>query len=372
MSKIIAIEAQRIFRQRKGGMDIVALELIRELQKIDQVNRYYILVAPGPDKCLFSTPNVTIVEVPGSFYPLWEQVLLVKALRAIHPDILHCTSNTAPLCWTGKMVITLHDIIFLEKLEGHNSSHYQQMGRMYRRLVVPSLLRRDIPLITVSQSEKEHLQYALGIAPNRIKVVYNACSSHFYRRDFSSEAREFRSIPDAYFLALGNSDPRKNMSGLLRAYRLYRTRSDSPIPLVITALSSHELHDYLLGIDAFDLTPHILLPGFVSWSDLPWWYSGATAFIYVSLREGFGIPILEAMACGTPVLTSVISSMPEVAGAQGLLTDPFVPEQIADWLLRLEKDDQLREMQSAYGRERVKAFSWQKSASDLLEMYNSL
>lgn len=372
MSKIIAIEAQRIFRQRKGGMDVVALEVIRELQQIDKENQYYIFVAPGPDKCLQSTPNFTIVEVPGTFYPLWEQFLLVKALHKIRPHLLHCTSNTAPLLWKGKMLLTLHDIIFLEQLEGRSSSHYQQMGRIYRRWVVPLLLRRDIPLITVSNSEKEHIQHALGIEKSRIRVVYNACSSHFFARDFHAEPREQRTIPSQYFLALGNTDPRKNMSGLLRAYRIYREHSDNPLPLVITALSPQELHNYLLQTEAVDLTPHILLPGFVSWSDLPWWYSGATAFLYVSLREGFGIPILEAMACGTPVLTSSISSMPEVAGPQGLLANPFVPEQIADWLLRLEKEDALRETQSAYGLERVKQFSWRKAASDLLEMYNSL
>lgn len=372
MSKVIAIEAQRIFRKKKGGMDVVVLEIIRELQKIDKVNRYYILVAPGPDRCLEPTGNFTIVEIPGNFYPLWEQYLLVKALRKISPDIVHCTSNTAPLFWRGKMLLTLHDIIFLEKLEGRNSSRYQQMGRIYRRLFVPPLLRRDIPLITVSNSEKEHIRHALGIADSRIRVIYNACSDHFYRRDFGAEPRENRAIPDQYFLALGNTDPRKNMMGLLRAYRLYRSFSPNPIPLVITALSAEELQQYLLQLDASDLTSHIILPGFVSWKDLPWWYSGAVAFLYISLREGFGIPILESMACGTPVLTSSISSMPEVAGSNGLLADPFMPDQIADWLLRLETDESLREAQSRYGLERVKHFSWRKSAEQVLSLYRDL
>lgn len=372
MSKVIAIEAQRIFRQRKGGMDVVILEIIRELQKIDKINRYYILVAPGPDRCLQSTANFAIVEIPGTFYPLWEQYLLIKALRKIAPDIVHCTSNTAPLLWRGKLILTLHDIIFLERLEGRNSSRYQQMGRIYRRWIVPQLLRRDIPLITVSNSEKEHIQHALGIADSRIRVVYNACSDHFFRRDFTAEPREKRAIPAHYFLALGNTDPRKNMPGLLRAYRLYRSHSLDPIPLVITALSGEELQHYLMQIGATELYSHIILPGFVSWKDLPWWYSGAVAFLYVSLREGFGIPILEAMACGTPVLTSSISSMPEVAGPNGLLADPFMPDQIADWLLRLETDELLRETQSRYGLERATRFSWRKSAGKVLDLYNQL
>ncbi|MGE4568072.1 MAG: glycosyltransferase, partial [Bacteroidales bacterium] len=139
-----------------------------------------------------------------------------------------------------------------------------------------------------------------------------------------------------------------------------------------TALSGDELQHYLLQIGATELYSHIILPGFVSWKDLPWWYSGAVAFLYVSLREGFGIPVLESMACGTPVLTSSISSMPEVAGPNGLLVDPFMPDQIADWLLRLETDEQLRETQSRYGLERATRFSWRKSAGKVLDLYNQL
>ena len=134
----IAIEAQRIFRTNKHGMDFVALETIRELQKIDHTHEYYILVAPGEDHCLEESPNFHIVEIKCPTYPLWEQVALPLAIRHIKPDIVHCTSNTAPLCCPAQLVLTLHDIIFLEKRVHNNRSMYQNMG-WYSRWAAPLL-----------------------------------------------------------------------------------------------------------------------------------------------------------------------------------------------------------------------------------------
>ena len=144
----IAIEAQRIFRKEKHGMDYVVLETIRELQKIDQQNEYFILVSPGDDVCLQESANMHIVTVNWPSYPLWEQIGLPLALRKIKPDLLHCTSNTAPVWGRTPLVLTLHDIIFLEKQASRNKSSYQSLGRIYRRLVVPRILPKCRKIIT--------------------------------------------------------------------------------------------------------------------------------------------------------------------------------------------------------------------------------
>ena len=136
----IAIEAQRIFRANKHGMDFVALETIRELQKLDTTNKYFILVGSGPDHCLRETPNMHIIEINCPTYPLWEQIALPRVLKKIKPDILHCTSNTAPLYCSVPLILTLHDIIFLEPRKDSNKSLYQNMGWYYRRLIVPHIL----------------------------------------------------------------------------------------------------------------------------------------------------------------------------------------------------------------------------------------
>ena len=136
----IAIEAQRIFRSNKHGMDFVALESIRELQKIDKENEYYIFVRPGDDRCLKETPNMHIIEVNCPTYPLWVQIALPRAVTKIKADLLHCTSNTAPIYCPVPLVLTLHDIIFLEPRQSGNKSWYQNMGWYYRRWVVPRIL----------------------------------------------------------------------------------------------------------------------------------------------------------------------------------------------------------------------------------------
>ena len=134
----IAIEAQRIFRPDKHGMDFVALETIRELQKRNDGNEYYIIVAPGKDHCLEESANLSIVEVACPTYPLWEQIALPLAVKRLGADLLHCTSNTAPLCCPVPLVLTLHDIIYLEPRQQRSPSLYQEMGRHYRRLTAKS------------------------------------------------------------------------------------------------------------------------------------------------------------------------------------------------------------------------------------------
>ena len=131
----IAIEAQRIFRPNKHGMDFVALESIRELQRIDKKNEYFIFVSPGEDRCLYESDNVHIIELNCPTYPLWEQIALPRAVSKIKPDLLHCTSNTAPINSPVPLILTLHDIIFLEPRQSNNKSLYQNMGWYYRRLV---------------------------------------------------------------------------------------------------------------------------------------------------------------------------------------------------------------------------------------------
>lgn len=159
----IAIEAQRIFRKEKHGMDYVALETIRELQKIDQQNEYFILVSPGDDVCLQESANMHIVTVNWPSYPLWEQIGLPLALKKIKPDLLHCTSNTAPVYGNIPLMLTLHDIIFLEKKQGKNQSMYQRLGRFYRKIIVPQILTKCKRIITVSHFECNRISHFLHI-----------------------------------------------------------------------------------------------------------------------------------------------------------------------------------------------------------------
>ncbi|MEG2514778.1 MAG: glycosyltransferase, partial [Bacteroidaceae bacterium] len=175
----IAIEAQRIFRKEKHGMDYVVLETIKELQKIDKKNEYFIMVSPGEDRCLYESENVHIIEVKCPTYALWEQIALPIALNKIKPDIVHCTSNTAPIKCKAPLILTLHDIIFLEKKQGRNQSLYQSLGRYYRRLVVPRILNKCRKIITVSNYECQHINQTLHLDNDTLIAVYNGYNSYF-------------------------------------------------------------------------------------------------------------------------------------------------------------------------------------------------
>ena len=359
----IAIEAQRIFRPDKHGMDFVALETIRELQKRNDGNEYYIIVAPGADRCLEESANLSIVEVACPTYPLWEQTALPLAVKRLGADLLHCTSNTAPLCCPVPLVLTLHDIIYLEPRLHRSPSLYQEMGWHYRRLTVPRILKKCRKIITVSHFERNRIREALNIPADRITTIYNGCNKHFRPMDDIDMQVVNRYIPQKDFLFfLGNTDPKKNAARVLKAYRLYLEQSSVKRPLLIADLTESRI-DSLLQQEGIGnaLKQHLYYPGYIR-----------NAFLYPSLRESFGIPLVEAMACGTPVITGNTSSMPEVGGPGILAIDPCRPEEIARAVLRLENEDTLYRRQREYGLLRARQFSWEKTADELIQVYRSL
>lgn len=365
----IAIEAQRIFRINKHGMDFVALEAIRELQKMDHKNEYFIFVSPGEDRCLEESANVHIIELRCPSYPLWEQVALPLAVAKVKPDMLHCTSNTAPIYCSVPLIVTLHDIIFLEKRQSSSKSWYQEMGWHYRRLVVPRILHKCRKIITVSHFECHRISEALHLSEKQLIAVYNGYNTHFCPQPKNPEVTRKYIAADNYLFFLGNTDPKKNTPRVLKAYSLYLKQSNQKRPLLIADLKEDAIDQILQNEQITDIKPYLSFPGYIPNTDLAALYNGAFAFLYPSLRESFGIPMLEAMACGTPIITGNTSAMPEIAGPGALLVDPFSVEDIAAKLLELEQNEELYTQQVAYGLERVKLFSWKETARHLLEVY---
>lgn len=365
----IAIEAQRIFRKEKHGMDYVALETIREIQKIDTQNEYFILVSPGEDVCLQESSNVHIIIINYPSYPVWEQIGLPLTLKKIKPDLLHCTSNTAPLWCDIPLILTLHDIIFMEKKQGKNVSLYQELGRWYRKIIVPIILEKCTKIITVSNIEFQHICESLQLEKKKATVIHNGYSPHFHVVKQAFDITK-KYIPSAdYIFLLGNTAPNKNTIGVLKAYSIYLSKSKKKLPLLITGLKEDIINHYLKENGLMHIKSMLCSSGYVPYSDLPAIYSGASIFIYASLREGFGLPILEAMACGTPVITSNISSMPEIAGEKGVLVDPYNLSEIADAILKLENEPDFYQLQREYGLQRVKQFSWSNTAKKVIKIY---
>jgi glycosyltransferase involved in cell wall biosynthesis len=365
----IGIEAQRIFRKNKHGMDYVVLQEIIELQQMDTRNEYFVFVAPGEDRCLQDTKNVHIIEVGGNFYPIWEQFTLPKVARELNLDLLHCTSNTAPIYCNIPLILTLHDIIFLEPRDKSNKSLYQNMGWLYRRLVVPRILKKCKQIITVSEFEKKNIMTKLGIPQERITMIYNGYNDWFKpTKDIECIYQKYIDEP-GYFFFLGNTDPKKNTERTLVAYSKYLEESDIKRRLLMADLDKAYLDDIIERNHIENVRDKIIIPGYIINSDLPYIYNNAFAFLYTSLRESFGIPLLEAMACGTPVITSNTSSMPEIGGPNAILVNPESSDEIAQKMLELEQDDTFYRQQENIGLKRAALFSWRQTAEQLLNIY---
>ncbi len=373
----IGIEGQRLFRRKKHGMDFVALELVQNLMAIDKENEYYVFVAPGPDKCLSSTDNFRIIELNGGSYPLWEQLALPKAARKYGCDLLHCTSNTGPMFSKVPLILTLHDIFYLEtvSLFRKGFTSYQKFGNMYRRFVVPVVVKKSRKIITVSNSEKIRIADFFGIRNNRLSVVCNGVSKRFVpvtSPELLAGIKSRYNLPDQFIFLLGNTDPKKNTRGALIAYSEFLKISPVPIPLVIADFPEERLNEILNTEGLGTLLKHIVRLDYIENPDLPAIFSMCLQFLYPSFIESFGIPILEAMACGAPVITSNVFAMPEIAGDAALLVDPKDPTSIATAMGRLFQDQQLRASLREKGFLQVARFSWRKMALDYLEIYREL
>lgn len=368
----IGIEAQRIFRKNKHGMDYVVLQEIKELQQIDLENEYYVFVKPGEDRCVESSKYIHVIELNCLSYPLWEQWALPRAAKKYGVEILHCTSNTAPIWCDIPLVLTLHDIIFLEPRDKQNHSLYQNMGWLYRRLNVPRILDKCRRIITVSDFEMENIISKLDIPRERMAMIYNGYNDWFKPIEDKDEIYKKYIAESGYFFFLGNTDPKKNTERTLVAYSKYLEQSNVKRKLLMADLDA----DYLNGIiernHTENIRNNIVMPGYIVNSDLPYIYNNAYAFLYTSLRESFGIPLLEAMACGTPVITSNTSSMPEIGGKDAILINPENSDEITEMMLRLEKDQDFYEQQRQIGLERAKLFSWRKTAENLLRLYQEV
>ncbi len=374
----IGIEAQRIFREHKHGMERVTIELIKNLQKIDKQNEYFIFVKPGIDSEVISkTSNFNIVEIPASIYPIWEQVQLPKYVKKYNCDILHCTSSTAPIFFKFSIITTIHDIIFLEENLStqltNKASILQKAGNIYRRLLIPFIIKKGKYFITVSNYEKQNIANYFDLKNKIIKVVYNGVSTIF-NNDLGkkTDITNILSKDSKYFLHMANKDPRKNTERVLLAFSKYKNQSNNKVILVIVGFSKNELVGFLNRIKLNHLINEISCIKYVSDIDLSNLYKNAEIFLFPSLREGFGLPVLEAMACGVSLITSKTSSIPEIVDSSALLINPFSVNEIYNGIVKIQEDRKFKEFLINKGLMRSKQFSWETMAIEIYKLYELL
>jgi glycosyltransferase involved in cell wall biosynthesis len=372
----IGIEVQRLFRKKKFGIEFSSLELINNIRETAPNHEYVIFAKDDVDrKCLTPSDNLKIKIVGGKFFVDFEQFFLPLAARHEQVDILHCTGNTAPFFSPVPVIQTLHDVIFMDTIPP-DDTFYQRFGNHYRRKVVPLVTPRSSVIITVSEFEKQRIVERLGIDPEKIHVVYNGINeSRFHRNgdaQLQQSVRDRHKLPPEFILFLGNQSSRKNPSRLIEAYVTYARLCQNPLPLVTPGLCENfivaKLNEYSYPFDA----RQFITPGYISDADLPVLYGLSKMFLFPSLSEGFGLPVIEAMACGAPVITSNTSCMPEIAGDAALLIDPLSATDMARAILAYSENEELRRKKIEAGLLNVKRFSWNRAAEYVLALYQAV
>jgi glycosyltransferase involved in cell wall biosynthesis len=263
--------------------------------------------------------------------------------------------------------VTVHDIAFFL----FPQYHPLKRKMLFRRLFSPSMHKAD-HVIADSQNTKQDLIKHFHVSPEKITVIYLAAEDIFRPveiEDAQTVISKYGLEYGQFLLYVGTIEPRKNLMRLLKAYNVFRTEGSNDVPLVLAGASGWLNDGLFRAIQDSAWSKDIRVLGYLSKADLPALYSGALAFIYPSLYEGFGLPPLEAMACGAPVITSNNSSLPEVVGDAAILVNPLSAEEIAEAVLRLAGDPSLREKMREKGLQRARSFSWEVSARKTIEVY---
>jgi glycosyltransferase involved in cell wall biosynthesis len=311
--------------------------------------------------------RLQLSRLPTSSPPvriLWEQTLLPWSARREGIDLLHNMAFVGPLASSCPFVVTVHDLSFL-----YFPHSFRSLRRSYLRVFARMSVRRARRVIAVSESTKNDLVQIYGISPAKVDVVYNGVDTSFQPlpADHVASLRRQRGLPDRFILFVGTLEPRKNIVRLVDAYaKLPKGRRPH---LVIVGGKGWFYDEIFARVEALDLTGDVHFAGFVPAEELPLWYNAADLFVYPSIYEGFGLPPLEAMACGTAVITSTASSLPEVVGKAGQLVDPTDTDALTDAMAHVLGNRDVQSEMKAAGLAQAACFSWENAAQGTVDSY---
>ncbi|HKO98645.1 MAG TPA: glycosyltransferase family 1 protein [Pyrinomonadaceae bacterium] len=365
----IAIDAHSV-GTGLGGNESYATNLIEALAEIDSINQYTIYVTKPSARSRFENrwPNFsvrsTLPHTPLIRIPL----TLSRELRRRPVDVLHVQFTSPPLA-PCPVVVSVHDLSF-----EHLPQTFKRRSRMQLRMTARRSARLAAQVLTLSEYVRRDVIQTYGIQPEKITAIPIAAADHFSRVDDRGELQRIRQkygIEGEYVLSVGAIQPRKNLPRLLEAYSfLRRSRPDVKLPELILVGKAAWLYDETLRrISELGLVDSVKLAGYVPEQDLAALYSGAHCFIYPSYFEGFGLPPLEAMKCGAPVIVGNQTSLPEVVGDAAILVDPFSVDDIAAAILKVITNSTVRASLRAAGLARAKLFDWKETARQTLAVY---
>jgi glycosyltransferase involved in cell wall biosynthesis len=365
----IGIDARKL---HDFGIGTYIRNLVRHLARIDRQTEY-VLFCRGDDRTSLGSVGEnfrTVVETAGN-YSVAEQVRVPLALRREGVTLFHAPHYVLPPLVSCRSVVTIHDCIHLMFPQYLPN----RLAHAYARTAISLAARRATRVLTVSESSKRDILRFVKMPPDKIDVIYNAYDERFGvepREEDVVRVRERYQLHDEFVLYAGNVKPHKNLERLIQAFDLVRRRGLDHLKLILIGDEISKYAALRRAVHRHQLHKYVRFLGYLPEGTLAVMYRLAGVFVFPSLYEGFGLPPLEAMASGTPVVTSNLSSLPEVAGDAAVLVDPYEPAAIADGIYRVLTDESLRRNLRQRGLARARQFSWEASVRRVREIYGHI
>jgi glycosyltransferase involved in cell wall biosynthesis len=365
----IAIDARKL---RDYGIGTYIRNLLRHLARLDDKTDYIVLCR-AEDQAFAAELGENFRAVPerSRGYSIREQIAVPLDLRREKVDLFHAPHYVLPPLTPCRSVVTIHDCIHLRFPQYLPS----RLGYAYARTSMWFATHRSARVLTVSEASKRDILRYFHVPPSKITVIYNAIDERFSEEPPADEVmrvRERYQLNDPFILYAGNIKPHKNLERLIEAFHTIRRGELEHVKLLIIGDEISKYAGLRRTVHRYKLHKHVRFFGFVPDATLAILYRLARVFVFPSLYEGFGLPPLEAMASGTPVITSNVSSLPEVVGDAAMLIDPYQPDAIAGAIRRVMLDDRLRDDMRERGLARVREFSWARSIRRVREIYDEV
>ncbi|CAB1254128.1 glycosyltransferase family 4 protein [Clostridium sp. MT-14] len=369
----IGIDGRAAKWYRGTGIGTYTYQLISCLNNIDNINNYLLFMPKSfrNDICLKKNFALNTIP-PQNKTSFWEEINIPNKIKHNKIELYHVPQNGVglPVDKNCKFAITLHDVIPY-KMPETVSDRYLKIFSDY----IPEIIPKCDGIITVSNFSKNDIMKAFNFPENKIYVTHLASEDIYKPLDKNISkyiAKRYYSIDEDYILYVGGFSPRKNILGLIESFNKFISLYKKPIKLVIAGTKGKSYSTYRKRTEILNISDKVIFPGFISMDHLPYIYNAAKLFVYPSFYEGFGLPPIEAMACGIPVITSNTTSLPEVVGDGALLVNPKDQDDLCQAMLNILSDDNLKKKLTSLGIQRASQLNWKKTASDTITIYNKI
>lgn len=367
----IAVNTRFLIKDKLEGIGWFTYQSLKRITTQHPEHQFFFLFdRPYDDSFIFSKNITPVVISPPARHPLlwyyWFEYAVPKVLEKINPDIFISTDGYLSLSSKIKTLIVIHDLAF-----EHFPKHISWSAGKYYKHFSPKYARKADRIATVSEYSKKDITEKYNITPDKIDVVYNG-SDELYQPLSEPEIKKIQNefaFGKRYLLFVGSIHPRKNLLGLLKAFELFKEKTSSDLKLVVAGRFAWKTNDIENFYTSMKNKEEVVFAGHCNLSKLAKLLSSAWALAYPSFFEGFGIPLVEAMNCHVPIITSNTSSMPEVAGEAAILIDPFLPEDIAAAIIKIDTQPELRNKLIEAGKKQKEKFSWELTAQ---KFWNSI